>query len=195
MMTFAAALSGRTDTPLRESLALALAPLRPATPVSSTGFAWITQERNDKVHFHGGGTGGFRAMIAVDTAKRTGAVVLVDSETAFDDLALHLVDPQLPLKRKRVALATDLETMRQYVGRYELSPRFAIEVYVEAGALMAQATAQLAFQVFREGTDVFYYTVVPAKLRFSRGPDGEVDGLTLEQGGRELKGKRGPSTR
>jgi phosphoribosyl-ATP pyrophosphohydrolase len=85
--------------------------------------------------------------------------------------------------------------MKQYVGRYELSPTFAIEVYVESNALMAQATAQQSFEVLREASDVFYYTVVPAKLRFSRGADGQVEAVTLEQGGRELKGKRTPSTR
>lgn len=60
---------------------------------------------------------------------------------------------------------------------------------------MAQATAQQAFEVLREGPDVFFYTVVPARLRFSRGAGGEVDGLSLEQGGRELKGKRSASTK
>jgi hypothetical protein len=122
-------------------------------------------------------------------------VVLSDSETALDDLALHLVDPNYPMKKKRIALPIDAEAMKQYVGRYELTPTFALEIYAEGGSLMAQATQQRAFQIFREEADVFYYTVVPAKLRFSRASGGQVDGVTLEQGGRELKGKRSPSTR
>lgn len=52
----------------------------------------------------------------------------------------------------------------------------------------------LGDEVFREAPDVFFYRIVPAKLHFSRGADGAVDGLTLEQGGRELKGKRSAST-
>ena len=75
----------------------------------------------------------------------------------------------------------------------ELSPEFAIEVFVDGAKLMAQATAQSAFEVLREGPDVFFYTLMPARLRFSRGAGD--DGLTLEQGGRELKGKRSASTR
>jgi CubicO group peptidase (beta-lactamase class C family) len=191
MLVFARALAGRSDTPLKETIALALAPMRPAGPKNATGFAWLTYDRGDApIHWHNGGTGGFSSMIAVNPRTRTAAVVLVDSNTSFDDLALHLADPALPMKAKRMALATDAATLKQYSGHYELAPGFAIDVSVEDDKLMVQATAQRAFEVFREGDDVFFYRVVPAKLRFSRSPGGEVDGVTLEQGGRLLKGKR-----
>jgi len=126
---------------------------------------------------------------------REAAIVLVDSTTPFDDLGVHLVDPDFPLSKKRIGLPTDIDTLKQYAGRYELTPTFAIEVFVEGNKLVAQATAQSAFEVLREGPDAFFYTVVPAKLRFSRAANGEVDSMTLEQEGRELKGKRAPSTR
>jgi CubicO group peptidase (beta-lactamase class C family) len=196
MLKLARALAGREDTPLRETIARALAPLRPSYFLTSTGYAWVTYQAPDvRIHRHNGGTGGFRSMLAVNPATRAGAVVLVDSDTSFDDLALHLVDPASPLTKKRLALATDVETLRQYAGRYELRPAFAIEVFLEGERLMAQATGQRAFPVFREAPDYFYYTVVPAKLRFARDADGIVDGVTLEQGGRSLTGKRAPSAR
>ena len=197
MIKLAEALAGRRDTPLKETIALALEPMRPAQGSNSTGYAWITTKRASgaRAQWHNGGTGGFRSIIAVNPDTRTAAVVLADSATGFDDLGMHLVDPDVPLLKKRVGLATDPDMLKQYVGRYELSPAFAIEVFVEGAKLMAQATAQQAFEVLREGPDVFFYTVVPAKLRFSRAAGGEVDGLTLEQGGRELKGKRSASTR
>ncbi|HUQ28163.1 MAG TPA: serine hydrolase [Usitatibacter sp.] len=195
MAKLAEALARRRDTPLKETIAVALEPIRPSQG-NFTGYAWITTKRGStRVHWHSGGTAGFHTMIAVNPDTRTAAVVLVDSSTSFNDLAMHLVDPDTPLIRKRVGLATDPDTLKQYAGRYELSPAFAIEVFVEGAKLMAQATAQQAFEVLREGTDVFFYTVVPARLRFARGADGQVDGLTLEQGGRELKGKRSASAR
>src|SRR5947208_4590352 len=101
-------------------------------------------------------------MIAVNRATKTAAVVLVDSNTAFDDLGLHLVDSRLPMKTKRIGLATEAELLRQYAGHYELTPAFSVEVFVDGANLMAQATAQRAFEVVREGTDVFFYRVVPA---------------------------------
>ena len=196
MLKMARALAGREDTPLKETIALALAPLRPSAGDNSVGHGWFTnQRRGTRVHWHNGGTGGFTSMIAVDPAARTAAVVLVDSAVNFDDLALHLVDPSTVMAKKRTKLATAPEVLKQYAGRYQLAPAFAIEVFVEGEALMAQATGQDALQVYREGDDVFFYTVVAAKLRFSRGADGQVEAVTLEQNGREVKGKRVPSTR
>jgi serine-type D-Ala-D-Ala carboxypeptidase/endopeptidase len=196
MLKLAAALAGRVDTPLKETIALALEPIRPGGGDSSVGFAWMTIQRADtRVTWHNGGTGGFRSMLAVNPASRTAAVVLVDSEASFDDLGRHLVDPVIPLRKKRVGLAMDLETMKQYTGRYELAPTFAIEVFVEGARLMSQATGQPKFEIVREGPDVYFPYVVQARLRFSRGAAGQVDGLVLEQGGRETKGKRGPSAR
>ncbi len=195
MARLAAALAGRRDTSLKDTIALALEPMRPSQGGNSTGYAWLTTKRTTPVHWHNGGTGGFHSMIAVNPVTRTAAVVLVDSQTSFDDLAMHLVDPTVPLEKKRTAIATDVETLKQYVGRYELTPTFALEVFIAGTRLMTQATGQPAFEVAREAPDVFFPYAVPAKLRFSRGADGEVDGVTLEQGGREVKGKRSASTR
>ena len=111
MLKLARALAGRDDTSLKETIAIALAPLRPSAGNNWTGYAWVTNERSGtRVHWHNGGTGGFRSMIAVNPVTRTAAVVLVNSDTSFDDLALHLVDPQFPLRKKRVGLLTDLGT-------------------------------------------------------------------------------------
>ncbi len=195
MVKLAEALAGRRDTPLKETIALALEPIRPSEGSNSTGYAWITTKRATSVRWHNGGTGGFRSMIAINPDTHTAAVVLVDSVTGFDDLATHLVDPDVPLRKKRIGLPTDAATLKQYVGRYELSPAFALEVFVDGTRLMTQGTGQGAIEVVREGPDTFFPYVVPARMRFSRGADGEVDGLTLEQGGRELKGKRSASQR
>ncbi len=102
MMKLASALAGRTHSPLDETIALALQPMRHSTRNLSTGYAWVTLADGDKrVQWHNGETGGFHATIAVDRAARAAAVVLVDAAVSFDDLAIHLVDPQFPLAAKR----------------------------------------------------------------------------------------------
>jgi CubicO group peptidase (beta-lactamase class C family) len=142
MIKLAEAIAGRRDTPLKETIALALEPMRPAAGRGFTGFGWETIKRGDtRVHLKTGGTAGFLSMIAVNPDTRTAAVVLVDSLAYFHDLAIHLVDPMAPLKKKRLGLATDVELMKEYVGRYQ------------------------------------------------------VDGVTPEQGERQVKGKRTASTR
>lgn len=103
MLKLGEALAGRRKTPLDGAIALALEPLRPATGGASIGFGWIANERTAAVplHWHNGGTGGFHAMVAADRAARRAAIVLVDSAASFDDLALHIVDPAIPLQKKR----------------------------------------------------------------------------------------------
>ena len=102
MVKLAEALAGRRDTPLKETIALALEPMRPGLGSQSTGYAWITTKSGDtRVVWHNGATAGFHSMIVVNRDTRTAAVVLVDSATSFDDLAIHLADPVEPLVKKR----------------------------------------------------------------------------------------------
>ena len=194
MLKLAAALAGRSDTPLKETIALALEPMRPAEMAgNATGYAWVTLERPGvRVHWHNGGTGRSRAMIAVNPRTRTAAVVLVDSEVAFDDLALHLVEATLPLKQKRVALPIDAATRPQYAGTYQLAPNFRLDVYVEGERMMTRATGQNAIELARDGPDSFFTRGVDARLVFHRKDDATIDSVTLHQGGREMPAPRLP---
>ena len=119
--------------------------------------------------------------------------MLADTRIPFADLAKHLVDPNQPLTRKRLALPTDAALRKQYVGRYELRPDFVITVWEEGERLMSRATGQSAVEYFRQGTDSFFLRVVNATIVFTRGKDGEVDGLVLHQNGIQARGKRMPA--
>lgn len=194
MLKLASALAGRRDTPLKDTIALALEPMRPAEmPGNATGYAWVTLERPGvRVYWHNGGTGGSHAMIAVNPRTRTAAVVLVDSAASFDDLAFHLVEPALPMRRKHVALPIDPATREQYAGTYQIAPSFKLEVYFEDERMMTRATGQQAIEIAREGPDAFFTRGMEARLVFHRGDDGAIDSLTLHQGGRETRAPRLP---
>jgi D-alanyl-D-alanine-carboxypeptidase/D-alanyl-D-alanine-endopeptidase len=197
MLRLAEALAGIRSTPLDETIELALKPLhRLGNLESHIGYAWFMKDRTGtRVHNHGGGTAGFATMIAFDRNKKTAAVVLADASSRADDLALHLVDPVWPLLRKRVALPLDAATRKQYVGSYELRPGFVITVWEEGEKLMSRATGQSAVEYFRDGTDAFFLRVVDARIVFNRGKDGNVEGLTLHQNGRQVPGRRLPEAK
>ena len=192
MMKLGEALSGRRKTALDPAIELALKPLhRMGDPSNHIGYGWFMSDTYGKrFYWHNGGTGGFRSALAFSREDREAAVVLVDSTTGFDDLAVHLVEPARPLMRKRVALPLDAETRKQYVGAYELRPGFVITVWEEGERLMSRATGQAAVEYFREGPDAFFLRVVDARIVFTRGADGKVDGLVLHQAGRQVPGKR-----
>jgi len=63
------------------------------------GLAWQTGHgTNRTIVWHGGGTGGYRALIAFDPAKRNGVIVLTNFASGADDIGFHLLDPALPLQ-------------------------------------------------------------------------------------------------
>lgn len=62
------------------------------------GLAWqIGHATNRTMIWHGGGTGGSRALIAFEPEKQMGIVVLCNSAGGADDIGFHLLDPSLPV--------------------------------------------------------------------------------------------------
>ena len=82
------------------------------------------------------------------------------------------------------------EILQEYVGTYELMPNFKITVRLEDGQLFAKATGQPEFPIFPLNEKRFYYKVVEAQVEFNRENEGNVTGLILYQGGREVPGKK-----
>lgn len=163
------------------------------------GLHWIAMTRPDSsvIHWHNGGTGGFRSYLGCNRTTGRAAVVLTNSEIGADDLGMHLVDPSLPLRPparpvRRVEVAVDTTTMDALVGQYALSPAFAITVTREGTRLMAQATNQPKFQLFAEAPERWFLKVVDAQVEFERGADGRAAALVLVQNGARQRGMRVP---
>jgi CubicO group peptidase (beta-lactamase class C family) len=77
-----------------------------------------------------------------------------------------------------------------YVGEYELSPGFVLRVFREGDKLMTQATGQEKFEILPESETTFAPRAFPAKLTFIKDSDGKVTAVRLNQGGREINGKK-----
>lgn len=80
--------------------------------------------------------------------------------------------------------------LETYVGNYELKPGFILAVTKEGSQLKAQATGQPAFEIFPKSETEFYVKVVSAQITFNKNTAGNVESLTLFQGGQEMVGKR-----
>jgi hypothetical protein len=61
---------------------------------------------------------------------------------------------------------------------------------LEGDQLMTQATHQPKFPLFAESPTRFFLKVVDAEVEFSKDAQGNVNSLTLYQGGREIKGTK-----
>ena len=82
--------------------------------------------------------------------------------------------------------------MGRYVGRYELTPAFALDISLKDGALFAQGTGQPAFRLWPETEVDFFIKEVDAQVTFVRDAQGVVTALVLHQGGQD---QRAPKVR
>ncbi|HET6432520.1 serine hydrolase [Dyella sp.] len=83
--------------------------------------------------------------------------------------------------------------LKDYVGRYTLSPGVQFAVSVDGGQLRVQLTGQAALPVYARAQDHFFYTDVDAQIDFQRDATGKVVALVLHQNGRDLRAPRQPS--
>jgi hypothetical protein len=77
-----------------------------------------------------------------------------------------------------------------YVGEYDLEIGLTLKVTKEDTQLFAQLTGQPKFEIFPRSETEFFWKVVKAHVVFVKDNNGDVTGLVLHQGGRELEGKR-----
>jgi serine-type D-Ala-D-Ala carboxypeptidase/endopeptidase len=177
-------------------LAMAHASRRPGpAPQVTIGLAWHRSKTpgGHTVVWHNGGTGGYRSFAGYDEATGLGVVVLTNTAVGVDDIAMHLLDPAVPLAplpKRRVAVAVSDDILRRYPGEYVLAPTFSLTITQEGGALFLQATGQPKFPLFAESPTQFFLRTVDAQITFTSDSTGKVTGLILHQNGQNLPGTR-----
>jgi len=85
-------------------------------------------------------------------------------------------------------IIVDENILQTYVGKYELSPEFIINVTKNGSQMIAQATGQAEFEIYPRSENVFYLKVVEAQITFNLNENGQVMSMTLLQGGQETTG-------
>lgn len=152
------------------------------------GFNWLlTEDPAHDVAWHNGQTGGYHSFVALDRTTRRGIAVLVNDAVSIDELGFGLLDVK-PAPRPAAA---KIDNAADYVGRYPLTPVFAISVTAESGRLVAQATGQGKLALRRVEQDRFAVVGVVAEISFERDASGKVAALTLHQNGHDSRGERG----
>lgn len=160
------------------------------------GYGWgIGKLGTHQVISHGGGINGFstdikrfpddRVTIIVLSNNEDGKAGLVARNVAF---AVFGMPYKIPEETKTVAVPA--ATLAKYTGDYQLAPNFVLTVTVEDGRLMAQATGQPKAEIFARAETEFFLKVVDAQISFVKDDKGNVTGLVLHQGGRDLPAKK-----
>lgn len=108
------------------------------------------------------------------------------NQAAMDRLTEFGVDA----KSVTTEIIVDTQTLDTYIGQYQLASGFILTVSRDGNQLNAQATGQPQFPVFPKSQNVFYLKVVEAQLTFNNNEAGQVQSVTLHQGGQEIVGEK-----
>jgi CubicO group peptidase (beta-lactamase class C family) len=194
LLAFAkAGLDGKSG-PLARAMALSLRERSKVGSGQAIGLGWHIAE-DGVTRWHDGGTGGYWSWLAVLPDRGLAVVVLANTATerisAFGEDVTRVA---AGLEVKPAPIFTEVEVepraLQTYVGFYDLTPDFGLDVTLEEGRLMVRATGQDKYPVFASAPGRFFYEVVDAQLSFVPGPGGRVDRVVLHQGGRDTPGAR-----
>ena len=136
---------------------------------------------------HDGMTGGFTSSLWLDPERKSAVAVLSNANAPVIDIALHLLEPNIPLKNlaamRATSVSVDAKTMAQYVGTYRLQPNFDVTIRLRDGKLFAQATGQGEFELFGKSDTTFFARITPLEIVFEEIKDGKAGRFQLTQGG------------
>lgn len=173
MLKYLDANLGEPTSDLERAMRLAQEPRFLLAGSREIGLGWFTHNTSSSsLIYHNGGTGGYGAIIAMDPKRNVGLVLLGNRTGIPEDIAMHLMDPSIPLipppAGDRVEISVPVDVLQSYVGVYALDAMPAIEftVTVENGQLQVQVTGQPRAPVFATAETEFFYKVVDAQLTF-----------------------------
>ena len=201
MMRFLDANLGEPASDLERAMRFTQTPRFTMSPNTRIGLGWITVTQGDGGFiYHDGGTGGYGAIVILDRKRNVGVVLLANRTGVPDDIAMHVLDPSIPLTPKpgpaseRAEIYVPPETLAAYAGIYTLdsAPDFKLTVTLGSGRLQVQATGQQKFPVFAESATKFFYKIVDAQLTFVSAADSKPAHLILHQGGLDQKATKQP---
>jgi CubicO group peptidase (beta-lactamase class C family) len=158
-------------------------------------YGWsIGDQKGHRRIGHGGGINGFMTDFERFPDDDVCVVVLCNVVPAnpakvSGNLAGIVFGETVALPKARIVAKVDPKLYDEYVGRYRLSPTFALEVTREGERLLTQATGQQKIEIFPESNDAFFLKVIDAQITFVK-EGGKVTHLILHQNGQDTKARR-----
>jgi CubicO group peptidase (beta-lactamase class C family) len=187
MLAFLAANVGPPDPGLEVAMRAAHEPQRPmGGEESGVGLAWRSYTLNGRpLVWHGGATGGFRAVIVFDPERRVGAVVLTNSAGYQDNLGTDLVvhDPPPAIQE----IGVDPNDLTPYTGEYRAANGRSIYIGVDDdGFLTAQVPNEVRVRLYAEADSSFFAKREEWHVTFHGDADGGGAELALRVRGIEV---------
>ena len=185
MLRYIEAYMGRTKTPLRAAMDLAIAPRRPLGD-QKIGLIWMRLPLHDggTLVWHNGMTGAYASFAGFTADGRKGVVILTNQAQTLDDLGIGALDDAAPLTPAHKAVALTETQLRRFAGTYKIFDKFFLTLTTGNGQLFARATGQGQFPLFASSETEFFAKLTDISIRINEG------GLVLHQNGADYPASR-----
>lgn len=158
----------------------------------SYGFGWMVSQKQaaGRTVAHNGGWPGYGTYIEkhIDSGK----TIIILSNHDQPKVPFGKISGILSGIKEEEPKEIKMEEaeLKNYEGKYELTPDFVITITVDKGKIYEQATGQEKIEIFPQKEDLFFLKAVEAQIRFERNDKKEVTGMVLLQNGAEMPGKK-----
>ncbi|HLX92356.1 MAG TPA: serine hydrolase [Puia sp.] len=166
---------------------------RAFTPfLNNYGLGWIIDSSfGKKVVMHEGDIFGFESFIARVPADQTCIILLENKQSSglsriAENINSILNGQPYDFPLPHAEIDVDSSTLQTYVGQYRLGPNFILDVTLENGQLMIQATGQAKTELYAEKKNLFFMKFESEEIEFLKNPDDTIDRLVLSQYGQKL---------
>jgi CubicO group peptidase (beta-lactamase class C family) len=95
-----------------------------------------------------------------------------------------------PLPQPPAAVELPADALREYSGRYAITPTFIVVVSSEGNELFVQVGSQSKLCALASAKDRFFVKSLNTKIHFRRDETGQVSGIVVLQNGRHLAGSK-----
>ena len=168
-----------------------------APQIENFSYGFLADGKGDEVNFHvQKKTAGFAAAFVVYPAKGQGMVLLANSDNG-DILQEEILSAASaayewphykPVEKDVLRLSPD--TYREFSGRFEVNPSYALDVTWEDYYLVIRPTGQAPTKFYAEGRTLFYSTDPYIRIQFYKDKTGSVTSLVLWQKDFEIEARK-----
>jgi D-alanyl-D-alanine-carboxypeptidase/D-alanyl-D-alanine-endopeptidase len=178
---------GLHSSPLSNAIKLTLATRRPTGGSEEQALGWtIIGNGDDEIIYRDGGTYGFASSITFDPKKRIGVVVLSNQNGSVDDIARHLLRPDIPLKpaakTSHTEITIDPILLDRYIGRYEVKGEGIFTVAREVDFLTIESPSDWGLPKLRLRAETdrdFFAAELPLRVSFQSDGGNHIKGLLI----------------
>ena len=161
------------------------------------GMGWLTLTLHGReLILHNGATFGNMSFAGFDKEARRGVVVLANARGYYDDIGLHLLDPEVKLFRyedppeEPVAVEIDVEKLRPLEGEYAIAANQVMIVRIRDGKVYGNYNEGIELEMKAASETELFFEIAPFVVEFIKNKQGDVTEAVSRYFGREQRGKK-----